>query len=210
VDRIKGVDQDLRVPNPTQNLAKSHQSAFRDRIQASESNPTGLKRLSRLNNSLSIVQEGSAAAVLIKAYSSSQPLMEGIRELLLKLWPRNSFRSLIKSTLHRWMNIRTIRRVRELGYQTSHKIRLNHLRGKVVKYSSSSNWIRSMNCRRVGEKPASNCSKFIRGLRMPCALPLNAKLEHLLFNRLTSYASATTISNPSSRLVEKSKGTSIL
>lgn len=208
MDRIKGADQDLRVPNPTQNLAKSHQSAFRDRRQERESSLTGSKRHPRLNNSLSMVQEGSAA-VLIKAYSSCQALMEGIKELL-KLWPRNSFRSLIKSTLHRWMNIRTIRRVRELGYQTSHKIRLNHLRGKVVKYSSSSNWIRSMNCRRVGEKPASNCSKFIRGLRMPCALPLNAKLEHLLFNRLTSYASATTISNPSSRLVEKSKGTSIL
>lgn len=156
-----------------------------------------------------MVQEGSAAAVLIKAYSSSQALMEGIREQL-RLWPRNSFRSLIKSTLHKWMNIRTIRRVRELGYQTSHKVRLNPRRGKVDKYSSSSNWIRSMNCQRVGKKPANNCSKFIRGLRMPCALPLNAKLEHLLYNRLTSYASATTISNQSSKLEVKSKGTSIL
>jgi hypothetical protein len=210
VDRIKGADQDLRVPSPTQNLAKSHQSAFRDQKQGRESNPTGLKRQLRPNSSLSMVQEGSAA-VSIKAYSSNQAQMEGIiRELLLNLWLRNSFRSLIKSTLHRWMNIRTIIRVRELGRQTSHKVRLSHLRGKMVKYSSSSNWIRSMNCQRVGEKPASNCLKFIRGLRMPCALYLNAKLEHLLFNRLTSYASATTTSNLSSRLVGKSKGTLFL
>ena len=202
---IKGVAQDLRVLNPTQNPAKSHQSAFRDQIWGSESNLTVSKRQSRPNNSLSMVQEGAAAVELIKAYSSKQTIMEGITiRLLPKRWLKSSFRSLTKSILHRWTNIRTIRKVRESGHQTSHKARLNHLSAKVVKHSS--NWIRSMNCQRVGEKHAINCSKFLRELRMQCALLLNAKLEHLLFNQPTSCASAITISNLSSRLVARSKG----
>ena len=202
---IKGAVQDLRVPNPTQNPAKSHQSAFRDQIWGSESNLTVSKRQSRPNNSLSMVQEGSVAVELIKAYSSKLSLMEGITiRLLPNHWQKSSFKSLIKSTLHRWTNIKTIKRTRELGRLTSHKARINHLSGNMVKYSS--NWIRSMNCQRVGEKHAISCSKFIRELKMQCALFLNAKLEHLLFNQPTSYASAITISNPSSRLEEKTKG----
>ena len=83
VPPIKGVVQDLRVPNPTQNQVKSHQSAFRDQIWGSELSLTVSKRQSIPNNSLSMVQEGSAAVELIKAYSSNLSLMEGITIRLL-------------------------------------------------------------------------------------------------------------------------------
>ena len=205
MDRIRGADQDLRVPNLTQNRAKSHQSAFRHQRLGSESRLTVPKRQPKPNNSLSMAQEG--APQLIKAYSSSrikQSSMEGITIKLRKRWQRSSFRSLIKLTLHRWTNIRTIRRVRGSD-QISLRARHNHLSWKVAKHSST-NWIRSMNCQRVGEKPANNCSKFIRELKMQCSLHLSAKSELVLSNQQTSYASATTISNPSSRLVARSKG----